>query len=184
MDAVSGVAAVVSLASLAIQLAGTVQVARQFLIDLQKGRKELLVIVELLDQLSQNLNRVRIIITLQKSFVVAPASYEVIVSALHSCETRVKTLEDFIKTLKASPVRRHHLQKAWGSLRIISKKEDIQTLQLQLRDAILALQMALSTNAAEVQYDDPGECSCAEIADQSPDSIICSSRQQVWRSLP
>ena len=62
-------------------------------------------------------------------------------------------LEDPIKKAEAEFAGRHRLQKVRESLRILSKKEDIQVLQFQLRDAIMTLQMAVSTNSTELQYE-------------------------------
>ena len=152
MDGVSSAAAVVSLA---IQLAGTVQTIRQFLHNVETAPKELSVIVDLLDQLHQNLSHVENLIQLETSLENAPASYAALTSALVGCVKRIKTLEEFINTLRARLVRQHRLQKAWGALKVVSQKEHIQILQLQLRDALLALQMAISTNTAEVQYEHP-----------------------------
>ncbi|KAL8723571.1 MAG: hypothetical protein Q9181_007259 [Wetmoreana brouardii] len=147
MDAVSGAAAVISLA---IQLVGSIQSVRRFLHNVENAPKDLSAIIDLLGLLETNLNHARKLMELQQVQGITP--HASITDALEACEKRVKTLEDFITALRTGLVRRNRLQKAWGSLKIVSKKEDIRLMHVQLRDTVLALQMAISSNSAEVQY--------------------------------
>ena len=150
MDPFSGAAAAVSLA---IQLAGTVQTIRRFLHNIKNAPKELSAINHLLDQLHQNLSDVAKIMELQRSLDLVLDSHRSVTNALTSCHKNIKMLEDPINKAEADLAGRHRLQKGWKSLRILSKKDEVQVLQFQLRDAIMALQMAVSTNSAEFQYE-------------------------------
>lgn len=151
MDAVSSAAAVISLA---IQLTGTVQSVRQFLNNVENAPKELSAITDLLGLLHQSLSHVEALVRSQHAHGIT--SHTPVTSALQCCQNKVKTLENFIATLKASLISRHRLRKAWGSIKVVSRKGDIQMLQMQLRDAVLALQMAISTSTAEIQHVHPG----------------------------
>ena len=150
MEPFSGAAAAVSLA---IQLAGTVQTIRRFLHNIKNAPKELFAINHLLDQLHQNLSDIANIMELQRSLNIVLDSHRSVSNALTSCHKNIKMLEDPIKKAEADFAGRHRLQKVRESLRILSKKEDVQVLQFQLRDAVMALQMAISTNSAEFQYE-------------------------------
>lgn len=149
MDVVSSAAAVVSLA---IQLAGTVQTIRQLLRSIEHGPKELITLGDLLDQIHETMKHVERVVQSQASMEYPPASYNAIRSAMTMSRKRLAMLEDFIGALKASFARQRWLKKARLMVKIVSNKEDIQVLQSQLRDALSALHMAISTNSADVQY--------------------------------
>lgn len=148
MEAFSGAAAAIALA---VQLGSTVKTIKQFLRNVANAPSELLTIVDLLELLHHNLGHLEQLIRSQESLGVRLSSLALFGSALKNCEKRLDTAIKLVAELKASRVRDHRLQKIWGSLKIVSKKEDLQIVQTQLRDACMALQMAIATNAAEVQ---------------------------------
>jgi len=143
MDGFSGVAAALSLA---IQLANTVQSIRQFLRNVENAPKELASVMEQLDLLHQILSYLKDFMQWQTSLEHPPTSYILVTGALQNCEKRVRTVEDLVKPLTAKVVRIPWLQKALGSMRLVLKKEDIQTSQVQVAGAIQVLQLALFTD--------------------------------------
>lgn len=148
MDGFSGVAAALSLA---IQLASTVQSIRQLLRNVENAPRELTSVMEQLDLLHQILSYLKDFMQGPASLENQPTSYILVTCALQNCERRVKTVEDLVKPLTARVVRTPWLQKALGSMRLVLKKEDIQTSQAQVGGAIQLLQLTLFSD----QYASP-----------------------------
>ena len=154
MDGVSGAFAVVSLT---IQLAETIQKIKGFYREIRNVPKELLILIQDLDRLDGCFKCVRDLIEQQNSPLNASSSsLKLVESVLGDCKTIFQELETFVNKAGGSLVRRNHLQRAWGSLKIVLKKEDIQNLQNQLRKATETLHFAISINSA-FQYSD--QCS-------------------------
>lgn len=146
MDGASGVFAVVSLT---IQLVDTIQKIRSFFHEIRDVPKELLTLVQLLNRQDDCFKLVRDFVEQQNSTSsVSPASLTLILNTLGDCETIFETLESFVNKARSSLVHRNQLQRTWASLRIALKKEDIQELQNQLRDATNALHVAITINSA------------------------------------
>ena len=149
MDPFSGVAAAIALAA---QVAGTIQTIQKLVRDVKNAPKELLVVVDTLKSLCYTLNCVEGIFELRASSEHLPSSYTSVLKALACCCERVRTLQDVTDTLMAGACRHHYLRKSLGSLKIVSKREELRTLQSQLQDAVICLQLAISINSAGVQY--------------------------------
>lgn len=149
MDGVSGAFAIVSLT---IQLAETIRKIKVFLREFRNAPKEVHRLIELLNQLEGCFNQVKELIERQNSSSSgSPALLTPIKSALENCERKLVTLESFVNGFRDSFARRRQLPRTWASLRIMSKKGDIQDLQNQLRDATMTLHLAISIHSA-LQY--------------------------------
>lgn len=146
MDPFSGATAAVSLA---LQLTSTVHSVRQFLQNIQDAPKEIAAILEITDQLNGHLKAVARLSELQHPQQQTPISSSTIEDALKSCEKRVKTLEAIANRLRESFCGSGRLRNSWASVRVVLKKEDIQHLQVQMRDSVQALQTALMISSIE-----------------------------------
>lgn len=148
MDGVSGAFAVVSLA---IQLFETVQETRKFLNDIQNAPNEIIRQIETLDQLSSVLGYVKQLLEQQLIVLRLPGSPIFILNALQNCERKLKPLEEIITGAKKAGSHEHRARRQWSSLRFVSKKDQLQEIHSQLRDAKSDLQFAISANSWQLQ---------------------------------
>ncbi|KAF7506410.1 hypothetical protein GJ744_011764 [Endocarpon pusillum] len=148
MEAVGSALAVVSLA---LQLANTVQQVSKFLRDVRDAPKEVVRLIETLDQLHNTLDGVRQL--LEQQFVVLrlPGSPDSITKALENCEKQVKTLETIAEKAKRSLHDQPKLWRTWASIKSVAKRQDLDDMQEQLRDAKRDLQFAISSNSWSLQ---------------------------------
>ena len=151
MDGASGAFAVVSLA---IQLVETGEKISKFLSSVQDAPNEITKLVQTLDQLNSTLKQVSSLLEQQYLVLRLPGSPVFVTNALKNCEKRIKTLENVIQKAKSSMDHRNRVQRSWAAMRFVSKKEDIQEWQSQLRDAEAGLQTAILSNSWQLQYID------------------------------
>ena len=149
MDGVSSAFAVVSLS---IQLVETGEKISQFLTSVQDAPSEVIKLGQNLDQLNTTLKQVSYLLEQQYLILRLPGSPVFITNALGICERRIKTLEDVIQRVKKSMDHPKRVQRSWAAIKFVSKKEDIQEMQSQLRDAETGLQMAMLSNSWQLQY--------------------------------
>ncbi|CAD6581412.1 MAG: hypothetical protein ASARMPRED_000606 [Alectoria sarmentosa] len=148
MDGVSSAFAVVSLA---IQLVETGEKISKFLTSIQDAPSEIIKLGHTLDQLNGVLKQVSYLLEQQYLVLRLPGSPVFITNALENCEKRIKALEDVIQKAKKSMDHRGRVQRSWATMRFVSKKEDIQEMQSQLRDAQAGLQTAMLSNSWQLQ---------------------------------
>ena len=151
MDGLSNVASAVALVSLAKQLVDTVQDFSKFLKNVQDAPKEILRLIETLDQLQGTLDDVRQLIDQQSLVLRLPGSLTLITKAMENCEKQIKALETFVSAARRSFEHQHKLQRTWASIRVVAKKHDIEDIQCRLRDAKMDLQFAVSSNSWHLQ---------------------------------
>ena len=151
MDGVSSAFAVVSLA---IQLVETGEKISKFLSSVQGAPNEITKLAQTLDQLNSTLKQVSSLLEQQYLVLRLPGSPVFIANALENCEKRIKTLENVIQKVKNSMDHQNRVQRSWAAMRFVSKKEDIQEWQSQLRDAEAGLQTAMLSNSWQLQYID------------------------------
>lgn len=151
MDGVSSAFAVVSLA---IQLVETGEKISKFLSSVQNAPNEVTKLAQTLDQLNSTLKQVSFLLEQQYLVLRLPGSPVFIANALKNCEKRINTLENVIQRAKISLNHRTQVQRSWAAMRFVSKKEDIQEWQSQLRDAEAGLQTAILSNSWQLQYID------------------------------
>lgn len=147
MDGVSGAFAVVSLA---IQLFETVQETAKFVKEINNAPSDLVQLGETLEQLASVLGHVKQLLEQQLLVLRLPGSPFFIFDALRNCERRVKPLDEIVNRAKGA-CNDYRAKRMWDSLRFILKKEQLQELQSQLRDAKFDLQFAVSTNSWQLQ---------------------------------
>ena len=86
MDGLSGAASAIAIVSLAVQPVDTVQEISKFLKNVQDTPKEILRLLETLDQLQGTLNNVRQLIDHQFLILRLPGSPVFIIKAMDNCE--------------------------------------------------------------------------------------------------
>jgi integrase len=149
MDGVAGAFAVVSLA---IQLANTIQQISKFLRNVHDAPKEVVRLVDMLDQLHGTLDHARQLIEQQFIILRLPGSPEFITKALENCEKQVKALERFANQARKGFDDQHKLRRTWASMKMVVKRQDLDDIQGRLRDAKMDLQFAISGNSWQLQY--------------------------------
>lgn len=161
MDPASGAFAVVSLA---IQLVETSGKISKFFADVRDAPSEFTQLGETVNQLNSALKDVHYHLELQYQIHRLPGSPAIILTALQSCEKRIKTLEDVIQKKKSAMDHRKRLHRSVAAIQFVLKKEkeEIRELQSQLRDAHALLQTAMMNTIWQLQYliqvIDLGEC--------------------------
>ena len=144
MDGLSSAASAIAVA---IQLVDSVQKVSKFLKNVQGAPKEVLKLIETLDQLQSTLDNVRQLIETQFLVLRLPGSPTFIIKAIENCEEQIKVLEAFVNTARKSFERQSRLRKSWASMKVVSKKQDIEDIHCRLRDAKMDLQFALSSKS-------------------------------------
>ena len=151
MEGFSGAASAIAIVSLAVQLIDTVQEISKFLKNVQDAPKEILRLLETLDQLQGTLDNVRQLIDHQFLVLRLPGSPVFITKAMENCERQIETLETVVWKAKRSLGHQHMLRRTWSSMKLVAKKQDIEDVQCRLRDAKVDLQFALSSNSWQLQ---------------------------------
>ena len=148
MDPFSGAAAIISLT---LQLAGTAHGIRKFLSGIRNAPNEIADVLELLGCLEGNLKSVQILLDLQSSITGTPQISVCVIQSLRTCEKKIILLELFVNKLNKTSCHRYLTRKAWTSMRMVSRMQDLNSIRYQLRDAVAALQLALSINSTYIQ---------------------------------
>ena len=151
MDGLSTAGSAIAVVSLVIQLVETVQEINRFLKSVHEAPKEVLNLSETLDQLQGTLDNVRLLIETQYLVLRLPGSPALMTRAIENCEKQIKALEAFASTARKSLEHQHGLRKRWASMRIVTRKQDVEDIQCRLRDAKVDLQFALSSNSWQLQ---------------------------------
>lgn len=149
MEAVGGALAVVSLT---LQLAATVQQVSKFLRDVRDAPKEVVRLIETLDQLHDTLEHVRQLVEQQFVVLRLPGSPELITKAVETCEKHVKTLETIAKRAQRCLDDQPKLRRIWSSMKNVAKRQDLDDLQARLKEAKGDLQLAILSNSMQLQY--------------------------------
>ena len=148
MDGVSGAFAVVSLA---IQLFETVQETSRFVKEIKNAPSEVVKLAESLQQLGSTLRYVRQLLEQQVLVLRLPGSPAFILDALRNCEAKIKPLDEITRQMKEAPDGDNRAKRLWTSFRLVIKKEQIQELAIQLREAKSDLQFSISANLWQLQ---------------------------------
>lgn len=140
-----------AVASLALQLAGTVQTINEFLRTIRDAPSELVNLIETMDLVQSNLNHVHYLIEQQLSDSSLAGSLVFILNALRICEKRVGVQKAWVEKIKQSLTTRHLMKRTWASLNIRPKKIQLSEMQGQLREALANLHFAVTNNQWHVQ---------------------------------
>lgn len=118
--------------------------------DIRDVSSELTRLCETLDQLGSVLGYVKQLLEQQMLVLRLPGSPLFIVEALRNCERGLKPLIEVVNKAKEAS-NDYRAKRMWRSLRFVMKKEQLQDLQSQLRDAKSDLQFAVSANSWQLQ---------------------------------
>jgi len=145
MDGASGAIAVVSLA---VQLVATVQHITKLFRSIRGSPKQLSHLVETLDQLRDNLDSARLFIDKHITNNGLSDTLLAVTNALKRCQSKVTMLEEFVNKVRTYLDCQSGIRKSLGSLKIVMKREDMQEILSQVRDATDGLQTAVSISSA------------------------------------
>jgi hypothetical protein len=153
MEALSGVASGMAVASLAIQLVQSVRTVKTFIRDVKGASKELERLVELLDRLGALLDDVRNLmerqISLQGQHFPAPSM--TIFNCLKSCEASLESLHSIIeKYMKSQSGNVSAMSKLKDDIKFGFKKKDIVDFEVRIQREIEYLQASLNLNSTDI----------------------------------
>ena len=143
-----GISSAIALAPVAIQLIGTVQQIIRFFHSIQDAPKQISHLVEALNQLNINLDLVRLLIDRGLANPGFASSISALAVALQSCESKVKKLEEFMFKAALHLRHRHSIQRSFGGLKFLLRKEQLQEILVQIRDATGRLHTVMLINSA------------------------------------
>ncbi len=153
MDGVSSAASVITVVTLAIQLGQTVQKINSFLRNVEEAPKEVVRLIETLDQLHGTLDHVRELLEQQFLVLRLPGSPLFITRALENCEKHISELTSISNDTSRSFGHQQKVRRTWASMRFVVKKQDLKDIRCRLRDAKMDLQSAISSNSWQLQYE-------------------------------
>ena len=146
------VASAFAVVSLAVQVVETGEKISQFLTSVQDAPNEVVKLGQTLDLLNGTLKQVTYLLEQQYRTLSLPCSSVHITNALENCEKRIKTLDGVIQKAKTNMDHRNRVHRSWAAMRFLWKKEEIQEMRNQLRDAEAGLQTAMLSNTWQLQY--------------------------------
>ena len=156
MDGVSGAASVITVITLAIQLGQAVQKINKFLRNVDEAPKEVVRLIEMLDQLHGTLEHVKELLEQQSLVLRLPGSPLFITRALEKCEKHIDELEILSAKVRSAFGHQRKLRRTWASMNFVVKKHDLEDIRCRLRDAKTDLQFAISSNSWQLQYGPTG----------------------------
>ena len=180
IDPLSTAASAFAVASLAFQLLENVQQIRKFLQSIRDAPDELHGLIESIGLLHQHLDQARILIDRQAGLPDHAQFIAPLTNALASCEVKVGRLVAVVDKLQRALLGERRLYRKWGSLKFLCKKDEINSYQLQIRDANAILQSAILINLAlttTTGYDPQSDTSILITESASAFTSICSSHQ-------
>ena len=151
MDGVSSAASVVAVVTLALQLGKTIQKINSFLRNIEEAPKEVVRLIETLDQLHGTLDHARELFEQQFLVLRLPGSPLFITRALETCENHISELTTISTGISRSFGHQRKVRRTWASMRFVVKKQELEDIRCRLRDAKMDLQSALSSNLWHLQ---------------------------------
>lgn len=148
MDGISGVASVVAVVSLALQLAGTAQDIKNFISSIQDAPKELDRLASQLDQFSKVASSIKMVLERQEELGHDVNSFirQNIFGALQSCNQEMLKMGELVDKARKLENGQTKLSRTWNSIRLAFKKEYIEKLEAKLAQSTLALGISLTLN--------------------------------------
>ncbi len=151
MDGVSSAASIVTVVTLAIQFGQTIQKINRFLQSVEEAPKEVVRLIETLDQLHGTLDHVRELLEQQCLVLRLPGSPLFITRALENCEKHITELTTISTGISRSFDHQRKVRRTWALMRFVVKKQDLEDIRGRLRDAKMDLQSAISSNLWHLQ---------------------------------
>lgn len=145
MEIVGGVASVAGVLSLAIQLVDSSLKLYKFLETIQGAPSEIVRLQEMVLQLHSILKGAQDVLEQQNKQEHVPPPDQSLYSALKSCQSKVKTLEDYITKIQRNAVQRG-IQRVWGKVKIPFEQDHFAKINGQVQEACQIMNTALATN--------------------------------------
>lgn len=148
MDGLSAAASGMAIISLAIQLADSVGGIQRLLRNVSEAPKELNRLIDLLEQLKVILEHIRALIERQRGQTSDRNNgvSATVWRAMKTCECKLAVLKSIVEAAKTASTATNKATRALGSLRLIFKKKDIDRFEIQLHDAVMILNLTITTN--------------------------------------
>lgn len=148
MDGLSAAASGFAVASLAVQLVGSVREIRRFLQSISDAPEELRRLIDLLEQLELILGHVGVLVRRQRgnSRCAENGILSSVSRAINTCQSRLTMLEGVVQSTKQASAASNRAAKVLGSFNLARKRRDIQGIENQLRDAVNLLNLTLLSN--------------------------------------
>jgi len=148
MDGLSGVASIFAVISLALQLAGTAQDIKNFILSIQDAPKELDRLANQLDQFSKIASSIKMVLERQQELGhdVNSQIWQNIFSALQLCNQEMLKMGELVEKAGKLENGQTKLSRTWNSIRLAFKKEYIEKLEAKLAQSIPALGVSLTLN--------------------------------------
>jgi hypothetical protein len=153
MEALSGVASGMAVASLSIQLLQSVGTIKAFIRDVRGASKELERLIHLLDRLNALLEEVRDVMEQQTSLQGQhfPVPSQTVFDALKGCEGSLDSFHIVIEKYKRTPNSKiSPLMKLKDDTRFSFKAKDIAGFEMQIQREIDTLHTALGLNSTRI----------------------------------
>ena len=153
MEALSGVASGMAVASLSIQLIESIVKIKTFVRNVKDAPKELERLVELLERLGALLEDVRNLMERQSSLQGQhfPAPSMTVFKCLQSCEQTLQPLHNIVEKLDASQPQVHSMMaKLKHDVKLGLKAKDIAAFEMRIDQEINYLHAALGMNSTTI----------------------------------
>ena len=148
IDPLSAADNTLATASQAIQLVESVQKVSKFIHSMRGATDKIHSLIESIALLHQHLNHAKFLFHQQISLIVDPPSITPLTGALTSYEAKVKRLVAPINELQRLTLGPSQLYRKWGSLKVVCKRNEIESHEAQIREANAMLQSTFLINIA------------------------------------
>lgn len=151
MDQLSVATSGTPVLSLGIQLVDSIQEISRFLRSVSQAPRELSRLIALLDQLHCLLDGVNSVLQRLRLLGEDIDVSRTILVALQACDIQFQALSDIIRKARAIKGSNTRLSQTWSSLRLATKKKDIEDIEDALHRAMNILQTAMSLNVMQLR---------------------------------
>lgn len=148
MDGLSAGASIIAIVSLAFQLLETVREVHSFLRKVSDAPKELMRLIDLLEQLELIIENISLLMERQRQHNVN-ADDKICTSvykALRTCQTKLTILNGIVNKANVASDGKRKIAKSLGSFRLACKKKDVEEFETQLQHAVTILDLTMTMN--------------------------------------
>ena len=149
MDLASGIFATVAVG---MQIFETIQKTRKFLQSVQNAPHEVKALLRTLDQLHLTIEEVNSLVEQHQKYTGLPYSTKLLEMALQNCYFSVKSLDVTVNDLQTKFARARKIRRAWISVAVTLKREDIEKLQSRIAESMSYLTTALLINSSNFAF--------------------------------
>lgn len=150
MEALAAATSVISVISLAIQLADTIKTLHDFLSNLEGASEQIQRLANNLAHLKDILQDVSSITEMQRLQNNAPILGSTMISALKECQKNIESLDVFLKKAQVGYGSQRALRRKWNSLRVVVKMKDIKDFEDRIKDSMQRLTLSMMANLSTI----------------------------------